>query len=211
MTSDGHRQAPRQRLSVPPRNTQPPRALTDTELAALLRVADCLIPASGPNPKASDAEQYIAYLELALAARTDVFEAVVGGARKLSDVPDDELWDALKTMSAEDKFTFDPLSSVLAGAYFMTPPSHETHRLPGPAPRSRATGTGCRRDRQRNPRSGAGTRSHLRLGCRRMMFTRRRTSNQLETQGIQCPPRRGRMPVRSPTRRAPRGRAGAGW
>ncbi|GAB5898083.1 MULTISPECIES: hypothetical protein [Mycolicibacterium] len=138
MTSDGHRQAPRQRLSVPPRNTQPPRALTDTELAALLRVADCLIPASGPNPKASDAEQYIAYLELALAARTDVFEAVVGGARKLSDVPDDELWDALKTMSAEDKFTFDPLSSVLAGAYFMTPQVMKLIGYPGqhrdPAP-----------------------------------------------------------------------------
>lgn len=101
-------------------------------------MADCLIPASGPNPKASDAEQYIAYLELALAARTDVFEAVVGGARKLSDVPDDELWDALKTMSAEDKFTFDPLSSVLAGAYFMTPQVMKLIGYPGqhrdPAP-----------------------------------------------------------------------------
>lgn len=138
MTSHGHRQANGQRLSVPVRNTRPPRALTDTELAALLRVADCLIPASGPNPKASDAEQYTSYLQLALAARTDVFDAVVGGACKLSEVSDGELWDALKKMSAEDKFTFDPLSSVLAGAYFMTPHVMKLIGYPGqhrdPAP-----------------------------------------------------------------------------
>ena len=57
-----------QRLSVPPRVTRPPRPLTDAEAAALLRVADCLIPESGPNPKASDTTDYLPYLHLALAA-----------------------------------------------------------------------------------------------------------------------------------------------
>lgn len=138
MTANGHRPAAQLRLSVPPRNTRPPRALSETESAALLRVADCLIPASGPNPKASDADQYTSYLHLALAARTDVFDAVVAAACKLSDVPDGELWDALKTMAAEDKSTFDPLSAVLAGAYFMTPQVMKLIGYPGqhrdPAP-----------------------------------------------------------------------------
>ncbi|MBO0678277.1 hypothetical protein JRC04_12460 [Mycolicibacterium sp. S2-37] len=113
--------AARQRLSVPPRRTSPARALTETELAALLRVADCLIPASGPNPKASDAEQYTTYLRLALAARDDVFDAVVSGASTLADVADDQLWGALEKMSTADTATFDPMSAVVAGAYFMTP------------------------------------------------------------------------------------------
>ena len=39
------------RLSVPTRVTRPPRPLCDDELATLLRAADCLIPASGPNPR----------------------------------------------------------------------------------------------------------------------------------------------------------------
>lgn len=109
------------RLSVPVRTVQPPRALTDAELALVLRVADCLIPASGPNPKASDAERYTEYLRLALAARADAFDAVLDGAGKLAGVPDDELWGALKQMSAQDQATFEPLSAVVAGAYFMTP------------------------------------------------------------------------------------------
>ena len=138
MTANKHPSATRQRLSVPPRTTRPPRALTETELAALLRVADCLIPASGHNPKASDAEQYTAHLQLALAARADVFDAVVGAASKLAEVPDGELWSALKKMSAEDTFTFDPLSSVVAGAYFMTPQVMKLIGYPGqhrdPAP-----------------------------------------------------------------------------
>jgi hypothetical protein len=138
MTSNGQPTATRQRLSVPPRSTRPPRALTEAELTALLRVADCLIPASGPNPKASDAEQYTAYLQLALAARADVFDAVVDAAGELAEIPEDELWNALKKMSTEDKFTFDPLSAVLAGAYFMTPQVMKLIGYPGqhrdPAP-----------------------------------------------------------------------------
>jgi hypothetical protein len=127
-----------QRLSVPVRRTKPPRELTQSELGTLLRIADCLIPADGPNPKASDAVDYTSYLQLSLGARTDVFDAVISGMEKLADVPDGELWDALKQMSADDKFTFDPLSSILAGAYFMTPQIKELIGYPGqhrdPAP-----------------------------------------------------------------------------
>jgi hypothetical protein len=119
------------RLSVPPRTTKPPRPLTDGEQATLLRIADTLIPAAGPNPKASDAEEFPAYLHLALAARADVFDAVLKAVNDIADVADDNLRDALKTMWANDKFTFDPLSSIIAGAYFMTPQVKELIGYPG--------------------------------------------------------------------------------
>lgn len=109
------------RLSVPTRRTKPPRPLTEEEQSTLLRIADTLIPAAGPNPKASDADQFVPYLHLALAARADVFDAVLTAVVKLSDVADADMHDALKAMWTGDKFTFDPLSSVIAGAYFMTP------------------------------------------------------------------------------------------
>jgi hypothetical protein len=127
-----------QRLSVPQRVTKPPRELSESELATLLRIADCLIPADGPNPKASDAVDYPSHLRLALGARSDAFDAVIAGAETLADVPDSDLWQALKTMWADDKPTFDPLSAVLAGAYFMTPQIMELIGYPGqhrdPAP-----------------------------------------------------------------------------
>jgi hypothetical protein len=119
------------RLSVPPRHIRPPRQLNDGELATLLRIADCLIPASGPNPKASDADGYVHYLNLALSARADTFDAVMSAIAALADVTDDDLWAALKRMWSEDKFTFDPLSSIVAGAYFMTPQVKELIGYPG--------------------------------------------------------------------------------
>lgn len=97
----------------------------------LLRIADCLIPAAGPNPKASDAIDYVAYLHLALAARSDVFDTVVSAAHSLAEVADEKLLDALKAMWANDKFTFDPLSSIIAGAYFMTPQVKDLIGYPG--------------------------------------------------------------------------------
>ncbi|MBA8958424.1 hypothetical protein ACVH9Z_15855 [Rhodococcus opacus] len=113
--------APKRRLSVPGRHTAPPRPLTDSELTTLLRIADCLIPASGENPAASDADGYLRYLNLALAARADVFDAVLSAVDQAAGLHGDDLRAELERMWAEDKFTFDPLSSILAGAYFMTP------------------------------------------------------------------------------------------
>jgi hypothetical protein len=120
-----------QRLSVPVRDTRPPRSLDEVELATLLRVADCLIPAAGPNPKASDAQNYLKYLDLALAARRDVFDAVIAALASLAEVPDEGLRAALKQMWATDKATFDPLSAIVAGAYFMTPQIMELIGYPG--------------------------------------------------------------------------------
>lgn len=109
------------RLSVPVRDTRPPREITEVERATLLRIADCLIPAAGPNPAASDAEDYLKFLRLALAARADAFDAVMTAVAALAEVSGAELRAALKQMWATDKATFDPLSAIVAGAYFMTP------------------------------------------------------------------------------------------
>ncbi len=121
MTSVPRTRATNRRLSVPVRDTRPPRQLTEAELATLLRIADALIPAAGPNPKASDAENYLTYLDLALAARGDVFESVTAALTSLAEVFDADLWAALKHLWSTDKATFDPLSAIVAGAYFMTP------------------------------------------------------------------------------------------
>ena len=60
-----------------------------------------------------------------------MFDAVVKAVNDLADVGDDELRGALKQMWANDKFTFDPLSSIIAGAYFMTPQVKELIGYPG--------------------------------------------------------------------------------
>ncbi|GLP76696.1 hypothetical protein TUM20983_38060 [Mycobacterium antarcticum] len=119
------------RLSVPPRKTTPPRPLTYAEQATLLRIADALIPASGPNPSASSAKHFVQYLHLALAARADVFETVLTAVTALADVADESMYDALKTVWAQDKPIFDPLSSIIACAYFMTPEVKELIGYPG--------------------------------------------------------------------------------
>ncbi|MGK2321410.1 hypothetical protein ACSJLP_28465 [Gordonia rhizosphera NBRC 16068] len=120
------------RLSVPPRHPAPPRALNADELATLLRIADTLIPASGENPAASQAIEIGRYLDLALAARADVFDLVLGAVDQLKDVSAADMRAALKQMWADDKATFDPLSSILAGAYFMTPQVKALIGQPGP-------------------------------------------------------------------------------
>ncbi|WP_327098524.1 hypothetical protein OIE68_06840 [Nocardia vinacea] len=109
------------RPSVPPRRLLPPRPLDPQQWEGLLRIADCLIPAVGPNPVASEAEDYGRYLELALAARADAFDTIVRVIDELAGVADEELRAALKQLWAQDSAAFDPVSNVVAGAYFMTP------------------------------------------------------------------------------------------
>jgi hypothetical protein len=95
--------------------------LTDRELTTLFHIADCLIPATGPNPAGSAAEDYTAHLLLALGARRDAFDRVMAGVESLADLPDEGLWAALRQMWSTDLETFNPLSAIVAGAYFMTP------------------------------------------------------------------------------------------
>ncbi len=108
----------------------------------LLRIADSLIPATGQNPKPSDVEDYVVFLQLALSARVDVFDTVMAAVGRLAAVPKAEMWQTLKQLWRDDRAVFDPLSSVVAGAYFMTPQVKTLIGYPGqrrdPAPISLA-------------------------------------------------------------------------
>lgn len=126
------------RLSVPPRAKRPPRPLTEVETQTLHRIADCLIPEVGPNPKGSAAADFDVYLLVALGARRDAFDVIMAAVAGLTAVPDAQLRAALKRLWSEDRASFDPLSAVLAGAYFMTPMVKSLIGYPGqhrdPAP-----------------------------------------------------------------------------
>jgi hypothetical protein len=58
-------------------------------------------------------------LELALTARSDIFDDVIEAIRRSTDASDAVEW--LRALSAENPIAFEPLSSVLAGAYLMVP------------------------------------------------------------------------------------------
>lgn len=118
-----------ERLSVPEPRRRPPRALTDAERASLHRIADTLIPARGPMPRPSDADGYDRWLDRALAARGDAFDAIIAEASSLDDVPDDALWDALRARHEREGFKL--VSTVVAGAYLMAPQVRRLIGYPG--------------------------------------------------------------------------------
>jgi hypothetical protein len=117
--------------SVPRHETAPPRPLTDAERATLLAAADALIPAGPGVPSAAAAPGYTAWLDRALAARTDAFDGIVVAAGRLHDVHGPELLDALRRMSTEEPDAFHGLSAVLAGAYLMIPEVRAAIGYPG--------------------------------------------------------------------------------
>jgi hypothetical protein len=110
---------------------RPPRPLTDGEREALHRVADALIPAVGDRPAPSQLDGYDAWLDRALAARHDAFEAVVASALKVTALADESLLVSLKQFDACDPEGFHLLSSVVAGAYLMVPEVRRAISYPG--------------------------------------------------------------------------------
>lgn len=108
-------------VSVPRHDRGPPRPLRDDELATLLRAADVLIPEAPGLPAGGGAPDYAAWLDRALAARSDAFETIVRAVERLQRVDAPEMLDALRRMSTEEPDRFHALSAVLAGAYLMGP------------------------------------------------------------------------------------------
>jgi hypothetical protein len=117
--------------SVPRHETGPPRPLHEDELATLLAAADALIPAGPGVPSAAIAPGYVAWLDRALAARSDAFETIVTAAGRLQGIAAPELLDALRRMSADEPELFHDLSAVLAGAYLMVPEVRAAIGYPG--------------------------------------------------------------------------------
>jgi hypothetical protein len=107
-------------LSVPPRG-RIPRPLTETEAGTLRRVADTLVPARGDIPAAGAEPGFADSLALALDARSDAFEPICTALAVLAPTPQQDLFARLRDLSVEDPETFQALSTVIAGAWLLTP------------------------------------------------------------------------------------------
>lgn len=118
-----------ERLSVPVLRTTIPRPLLDSELGTLVALADALC---GPNDRVdppSRQPDYPRWLEVAMVARNDSFDALVALAGAASTATDADAW--LRTLHTEDAESFQVLSAVLGGAYLMVPAVRESIGYPG--------------------------------------------------------------------------------
>jgi hypothetical protein len=119
------------RLSMPNAARRLPRDLTGFELRGLLRTADVLIPGTDSDPTASQAPGFESMLERALLARADAFELIAAEGARLEPLTDAELSAELRRLAAEEPETFQPLSTVLAGAYLLIPDVRAAVGYPG--------------------------------------------------------------------------------
>ena len=108
-----------QPLSVPARNGIP-RPMTDLEAATLRRVADTLVPARGDIPAASAEPGFADRIALALDARSDAFESICAALGTLAPVAQDDLFGRLRDLCVNEPESFQPLSTVIAGAWLLT-------------------------------------------------------------------------------------------
>jgi hypothetical protein len=125
---------------VPRRLTAPPHPLTPAQHAALLAVADTLIPGAGGDPKASAAPGYEMWLDRSLAARAgslaalgQILDELAGptgptGPAGPGGPAGAGLEQRLRQLHAAGDGRFHLLSSVAVGAYLMVP---EVRRLIG--------------------------------------------------------------------------------
>jgi hypothetical protein len=111
-------------LSVPPRR-RIPRPLTETECGTLARVADALVPARGDMPAAAAEPGFADSLALALDARSDAFEPICTALAALAATPQRDLFARLHDLSVAEPDTFQALSTVVAGAWLLTPGARE--------------------------------------------------------------------------------------
>jgi phage-related minor tail protein len=104
-----------------PQVARAPRALDDEERATITRVADVLVPARGAAPPASAEPGFWSALATALDARSDAFADVVDALHHLAPHAGEELWERLRALDAAHPSTFQALSTVVAGAWLLTP------------------------------------------------------------------------------------------
>jgi hypothetical protein len=102
-----------------------PRGLAEQERATLARVADALVPASDAAPAASAEPGFWDALAVALDARADAFHDIVGTLEALAPIPADELWRRLQSLDRDRPAAFQALSTVIVGAWLLTPGTRE--------------------------------------------------------------------------------------
>ena len=118
-----------ERLSVPRPRKSVPRQMTPAELDSLVRLADVLC---GPSERAeppSRQPEYAAWLDVALAARSDSFDVLMDLAARAPTIEESEKW--LRQLDTEEPDLFQRLSAVLGGAYLMVPAVREAIGYPG--------------------------------------------------------------------------------
>jgi hypothetical protein len=97
------------------------RGLSAEERAVLARVADTLIPARAGVPAASAEPGFWESLSVALDARADAFDEITRILHELGAVEPGELWERLRNLDATAPAVFQALSTVITGAWLLTP------------------------------------------------------------------------------------------
>ena len=120
MTALSPNPAPRGNVSLPAA-ARAPRELSRQERAAIARVADTLIPASGAAAAASAEPGFWDGLTVALDARADAFGDIADALQALSPTAAGELWAQLKSFHDERPVAFQALSTVITWAWLNTP------------------------------------------------------------------------------------------
>lgn len=118
-------------ISVP-RVVRAPRDLTDVERETLATVADTLVPGRDGAPAASAEPGFWDNLVVALDARADAFDDITSALASLGSRPTEEMWDELKTLDRNAPATFQALSTVITGAWLLTPGTRERIGYDGP-------------------------------------------------------------------------------
>ncbi|OJU79779.1 MAG: hypothetical protein BGO11_02985 [Solirubrobacterales bacterium 70-9] len=106
------------------------RSLGAEEREALVAVADALC-GGGRLPAPSETPGYEEWLDRALAARADAFEAVVATAVGMAGLTLEGRREALRLLDSRDRPRFHALSSVVAGAWLLVPEISDALGYPG--------------------------------------------------------------------------------
>ena len=91
--------------------------LSEGETARLRAVAETLVPGDGNSPSAADTPELDRLLEAAAVALGVGFEDLQASLRRL---PEPVEWTSLRALSDTEPETFELITSVAVGAYFMS-------------------------------------------------------------------------------------------
>jgi hypothetical protein len=124
-------------LSVPVPSVVP-RAFTSTELRTLCAIADVLIPGSDEDPPPTSEPGFQQSLLVAADARADSFDGIVALLDRLLAADAVAIERELRRLAEAEPEAFQPLSSVIAGAWLLLPTVRNRIGYPGqgrsPAP-----------------------------------------------------------------------------
>jgi choline dehydrogenase-like flavoprotein len=123
--------APHGQISVPPRYATP-RALTEAESQVLTRVARVLVPEHAGRPGAADEPGFGQAVRTAADARADAFAVLQDTLAALASLDQRDLENRLPDLMDRDPGAFQVLSTIVAGAWLLTPTVRDRIGYRGP-------------------------------------------------------------------------------